>query len=105
MSEKDPSLLNGDEQPPEPARPILASYLLELEEKQRRRFPEDGKGDKVKTWCGEIDELLGGGFERGILAGISADGSEGRLVGSFHLLVDYSNVHHVNLIGSDRQLV
>lgn len=87
MIEIDHSLLNRAEQPSEPARPILASHLLELEEKQRKRFSEKAKFDRVKTKCGEVDELLGGGFERGILAGISADGSEGRLVGLFYLSV------------------
>lgn len=64
----------------EPARPILGSHLLELEEKQRNRFANSEPGQRVKTGCTEIDDLLGGGFERGILVGISADGAIGRLV-------------------------
>jgi hypothetical protein len=68
--------------PPEPefARPILASQLLDLEEKQRRRFCENGSDGRVKTGCGEIDEVLDGGFERGIVVGLSAEGNEGGLV-------------------------
>jgi hypothetical protein len=64
----------------EPARPILASQLLDLEEKQRRRFCEKGSDGRVKTGCGEIDDMLGGGFERGIVVGLSAEGNEERLV-------------------------
>lgn len=66
---------------PEPAKPILASQLLELEEKQRTRFIRDGRPEKLSTACAEIDELLGGeGVERGVVVGISADAGEGRLV-------------------------
>jgi len=69
---------------PKPATPILASQLLELEEKQRTRFTRDGKSERLGTACAEIDELLGGeGVERGIVVGISADGGEGRLVSVF----------------------
>lgn len=71
---------------PEPAKPILAVHLLEIEEKQRKRFSE--RGNRIKTGCTEIDGyVLGGGFERGITVGISGDGSDGRLVGddSVHL--------------------
>jgi hypothetical protein len=78
MIEVDHSLLNP-EPTPEPARPILASHLLELEEKQRLRFT----GGSVRTEFAGVDELLGGGFERGILVGLSAEGGEGRLVSDF----------------------
>jgi predicted ATP-dependent serine protease len=65
--------------PPEPARPILASHLLAIEEKQRKRF--SSRGERIRTGCEEIDDyMLGGGFERGILVGISTDTGEGRLV-------------------------
>ena len=65
--------------PPEPATPILASNLLALEEKQRERF--SGRGEKIGTGCGEIDDyMLRGGFERGIVVGISTEAGEGRLV-------------------------
>lgn len=76
------ALNNPDPPPPEPARPILASQLLELEQKQRKRFSEQGK-ERISTGCGEVDEILGGGCERGIVVGISAEGGEGRLVGDF----------------------
>ena len=60
-------------------RPILASHLLLLEEKQRQRF--SGRGQRIRTGCGEIDDyMLGGGCERGIVLGISAEGGESRLV-------------------------
>jgi hypothetical protein len=65
---------------PEPAKPILAVHLLEIEERQRKRFSE--RGERVRTGCAEIDGyVLGGGFERGITVGISGDGNDGRLVG------------------------
>jgi predicted ATP-dependent serine protease len=83
MIEMDHAALNNpDPPPPEPAKPILASQLLELEKKHRKRFTEQGREERISTGCGEIDEILGGGLERGILVGISAEGSEGRLVGS-----------------------
>ena len=69
--------------PPEPAKPILASQLLDLEQKQRKRFSEQGKDERISTGCGEMDEILGGGCERGIVVGISGEGGEGRLVGDF----------------------
>jgi hypothetical protein len=72
--------MNQPNQPaPEPAQPILASSLLDLEERQRRRFA--GGGARISTACAEVDEsVLGGGLERGIVLGISAEGEEGRLV-------------------------
>ncbi len=66
---------------PEPAKPILASHLLDLEKKQRLRFIEKG-GERISTGCPEIDEILDGGIERGIVLGISADDVEGKLVGT-----------------------
>jgi predicted ATP-dependent serine protease len=77
------ALNNPDPPPPEPAKPILASQLLELERKQRRRFTEQGRDEKISAGCSEIDEILGGGCERGIVVGISAEGGEGRLVRGF----------------------
>jgi hypothetical protein len=77
------ALLNPDQPPPEPAKPILASQLLELEKKQRRRFTKQGKDERISTGCGEIDEVLGGGCERGIVVGISAEGVEGLFVCAF----------------------
>ncbi|KAE9380369.1 hypothetical protein N431DRAFT_395155 [Stipitochalara longipes BDJ] len=91
---------NPDPLPPEPAKPILASQLLELEQKQRRRFTKQGKEERISTGCGEIDEILGRGCERGIVVGISAEGGEGRLI-SLHLLV---SVLLSNLDSSTRSL-
>ncbi|KAH7336213.1 hypothetical protein BKA65DRAFT_479133 [Rhexocercosporidium sp. MPI-PUGE-AT-0058] len=74
--------------PPEPALPILACHLLELEEKQRRRFVGNGRVERLSTGCAEVDEVLGGGgVERGVVLGISAsvEGREGRLL-SLNLL-------------------
>jgi hypothetical protein len=68
---------------PEPAKPILACDLLALEEKHRRKFGE--RGVTAKTGCTEMDDyVLGSGFERGIVVGLSGEGSEGRLVSASH---------------------
>ena len=63
-----------EEGQPTPAQPILASDLLESEEKQRRRFAD--KGERISSACAVLDEsVLGeGGVERGIVLGISAEG-------------------------------
>lgn len=70
----------ADQTTSDPAQPILASSLLDLEERQRRRFA--GKGERVSTGCTAVDEsvLGGGGLERGIVVGISSENLEGRLV-------------------------
>ncbi|KAL2069041.1 hypothetical protein VTL71DRAFT_15379 [Oculimacula yallundae] len=84
----DHSLLNNPpSSPPRPALPILASHLLDLEEKQRRRFTGEGRDERLSTGCKEVDEVLGAGVERGVVLGISAgaEGREGRLL-SLHLL-------------------
>ncbi|KAH6710930.1 hypothetical protein BKA61DRAFT_106528 [Leptodontidium sp. MPI-SDFR-AT-0119] len=82
-------LTNPPPPPPEPASPILASHLLELEEKQRKRFVGNGRGERLSTGCREVDEVLGGGggVERGVVLGISApvEGKEGSLL-SLNLL-------------------
>jgi hypothetical protein len=72
--------MNEEEQPLEPAEPMLASSLLDAEERQRRRFA--GKGERLSTGCTIVDDAVlgGGGLERGIVLGISADDLEGRLV-------------------------
>ncbi|TGO62050.1 hypothetical protein BOTNAR_0119g00140 [Botryotinia narcissicola] len=72
--------------PPAPAHPITADQLLELEERQRALFNEKGSGPaRIRTGCQEIDNYvlcagkgrLDGGFERGIVVGLSAaDGEE-----------------------------
>ena len=59
--------------------PILASDLLAIEEKQRKKF--SARGDRIRTGCGEIDDyILGEGCERGIVVGISAEARESRMV-------------------------
>lgn len=71
-------------EPPQPAKPILASHLLDLEEQRRRRFTRDGGPERLSSGCAEIDSLLGGdGVERGIVLGISAESEDGRLVSLF----------------------
>ncbi len=71
--------------PPEPAIPILASHLLDLEEKQRKRFVRHGRSERLSTGCKEVDELLGGGVESVVVLGVSSSSerSEGRLVSRF----------------------
>ena len=65
--------------PPESSTPIPASDLLAIEEKQRLLFSV--RGERISTGCGEIDDyMLRGGFERGIVVGISAEAAAGRLV-------------------------
>ncbi|XMA09158.1 hypothetical protein WAI453_001949 [Rhynchosporium graminicola] len=78
-------LTNAPPSPPKPALPIIASYLLDLEEKQRKRFSGKGRPERLSAGCREVDEVLGGGVERGVVLGISAgvEGKEARLVGSF----------------------
>jgi predicted ATP-dependent serine protease len=84
MIEIDHTTRNNSDQPAlEPAKPILANQLLELEKKQRKRFTENGRNERISTGCSEIDEVIGGGFERGTMVGMSAEGGEGRLVCGF----------------------
>ncbi|KAK0112968.1 hypothetical protein ONS95_014682 [Cadophora gregata] len=88
-------LANATQPPPEPALPILASHLLELEEQQQQRFTRYGRPRRLSTGCKELDDVLGGGgIERGIVLGISApvEGREGRLL-SLHLLASALLVH------------
>ena len=96
MAEIDHAALASPPPEPGPARPILASQLLDLEEKQRRRFCEKGSDGRVKTGCGEIDEVLGGGFERGIVVGLSTEGNEGRLVSDTSPLLKVLGVLHLD---------
>lgn len=44
----------------------------------------------MSTGCREVDELLGGGVERGVVLGVSSglEGSEGRLVSCFPCFFD-----------------
>ncbi|KAF7908184.1 uncharacterized protein EAF01_003939 [Botrytis porri] len=72
--------------PPESAHPITADQLLDLEERQRTLFNEKANGPaRIRTGCQEIDDYVlcagkdnsDGGFERGIVVGLSAaDGDE-----------------------------
>ena len=84
MTEKDHATPASPSPEPEAATPILASQLLGLEEKQRKKFSADGNAQRVKTGCEEVDEILGGGVERGIVVGISAEGNEGGIVSEPH---------------------
>lgn len=72
--------MNKAEQTLAPAEPMLASSLLDAEERRRRRFA--GKGERLSTGCTVVDDAVlgGGGLERGIVLGISAEDLEGRLV-------------------------
>lgn len=99
MVEIDHSTLPQPE--PEPAIPMLASTLLELEEKQRTRFTRRGLPERLGSGCEEVDEILGGGIERGIMMGISAEGIEGRLVslqGKFGMKVGSGVKHFAEII-------
>ncbi|EPE26415.1 hypothetical protein GLAREA_02328 [Glarea lozoyensis ATCC 20868] len=62
------------ESEPQPAIPITADLLLELELKQRERFG----GERVSTGCGLLDGLfdggVGGGGETGSMRGDEGDG-------------------------------
>ncbi|CZT03314.1 uncharacterized protein RAG0_10110 [Rhynchosporium agropyri] len=80
-------LTNAPPSPPKPALPIIASHLLALEEKQRKRFSGKGRPERLSAGCREVDEVLGGGVERGVVLGISAgvEDKEARLL-SLHLL-------------------
>ena len=56
---------------------MTAERLLAVEMEQRERFSEFG--ERIMTGCEEIDEVvLGGGLERGVVVGLSADASEGQ---------------------------
>ncbi len=88
-----------DRVPPEPAKPILASALLDLEMEQRRRFVRHGAPERIRTGCGGVDEILGGGFERGIVVGISAEGGEGSLVG-LHFLPGQTFIDNLSALYS-----
>lgn len=84
MIELDHSTLNAAP-PPEPAKPMTADLLLNLEIQQRRRFAGPNQEKlRVSTGCEILDELFDGGdatggrgMERGIVVGVSAEGREG----------------------------
>lgn len=72
------------EEEPQPAKPILASHLLQLEQQRRKRFTSNGRSERLSSGCAEIDVLLGGqGVERGVVVGVSGDGDDGRLVSPY----------------------
>ncbi|KAI1343617.1 hypothetical protein F5Y15DRAFT_370571 [Xylariaceae sp. FL0016] len=57
--------------PPEPAN---GATLFGLEVERRRRLARRGR---LRVGCGEVDErALGGGFERGVVVGVSAEAEE-----------------------------
>ncbi|TGO34482.1 hypothetical protein BHYA_0195g00130 [Botrytis hyacinthi] len=91
------------------AHPITADQLLELEERQRALFIEKDNGSaRIKTGCQEIDEYVlcagkdhsNGGFERGIVVGLSAadgDESTGSRVISLNLIASVL-LQHIDLV-------
>ncbi|KAF7853233.1 hypothetical protein EAF04_010735 [Stromatinia cepivora] len=97
--------------PPKSAQPITADRLLELEERQRAGSNEKNGGlGRIKTGCLEIDDYvlcankneLNGGFERGVVVGLSAaDGDESigsRLI-SLNLIASVL-LQHVDLVNA-----
>ncbi|KAF7915220.1 uncharacterized protein EAE98_011305 [Botrytis deweyae] len=94
---------------PAPAHPITADQLLELEERQRTLFNEQDNGPaRIRTGCQEIDEYVlcagkaqsNGGFERGIVVGLSAaDGDEsiGSRVITLNLIASVL-LQHIDLV-------
>ncbi|KAF7954681.1 hypothetical protein EAE96_005800 [Botrytis aclada] len=94
---------------PVPAHPITADQLLELEERQRALFNDQGNRQaRIRTGCQEIDEYVlcagkdqsNGGFERGVVVGLSAaDGDEsiGSRVISLNLIVSVL-FQHIDLV-------
>lgn len=71
------------EEEPQPAKPILASHLLQLEQQRRKKFTSNGEPERLSSGCADVDALLGAeGIERGVVVGISAEGDDGRLVSS-----------------------
>ncbi|KAB8294752.1 hypothetical protein EYC80_006714 [Monilinia laxa] len=99
--------------PQVPALAVLADQLLGREERQRARFSEGDDGlSRIKTGCLEIDNYVlcggknepDGGFERGVVVGLSAaDGNEslgGRLI-SLNLIASVL-LKHVDLVNAIR---
>lgn len=84
-----------------PAQSVTAGQLMTLEEQQRTRFIGKGCEPRIKTGCQEIDnyvlcrseDKLVGGFERGVVVGMSAaDGNESagsRLVSLYNSMFSY----------------
>ncbi|RAL59070.1 hypothetical protein DID88_008988 [Monilinia fructigena] len=113
MSKIDHSAQAEAVRPPVPALALLADQLLGLEERQRARFSEGDDGlSRIKTGCLEIDNYVlcggknesDGGFERGVVVGLSAaDGDEslgGRLI-SLNLIASVL-LQHVDLVNAVR---
>lgn len=75
--------------PPTPAKPILASTLLENLLRQHRRH-NHSNGNRVRSSFGELDDyVLQGGVERGVVVGVSGDETDGvgRLVSNFPVVL------------------
>lgn len=55
--------------------PVPAATLYDLEVSRRRRELRRSRRGPLRTGCREVDEeaLLGGGFERGSVVGVSAE--------------------------------
>ncbi|RKF62669.1 hypothetical protein OnM2_031029 [Erysiphe neolycopersici] len=66
-------------------KPIQGNYLLSLEETYAKKNLRDKTERIVNSGCLAIDDLLGGGLERGNVIGLSCEGIEGRIF-SFNLL-------------------
>ncbi|POS85935.1 hypothetical protein EPUL_004091 [Erysiphe pulchra] len=60
-------------------KPIQGSHLISLEEKYRKKNVRDDTETIVNSGCLAIDNLLGGGLERGNIIGLSCEGIEGRI--------------------------
>ncbi|THV44814.1 hypothetical protein BGAL_0574g00060, partial [Botrytis galanthina] len=94
---------------PASSHSIRADQLLELEERQRTLFNEQDNGSaRIRTGCQEIDEYVlcagkdhsNGGFERGIVVGLSAadgDESTGSRVISLNLIASVL-LQHIDLV-------
>ncbi|TEY73036.1 hypothetical protein BOTCAL_0084g00150 [Botryotinia calthae] len=112
MAEIDHTAQTEASKPPAPVHPITADQLLELEERQRALFNEkDDVPARIRTGCQEIDDYvlcagkdtLNGGFERGIVVGLSAadgDESTGSRMISLNLIASVllQNIDLVNAI-------
>jgi hypothetical protein len=93
------------EEEPQPAKPILASHLLQLEQQRRKNFTSNGGPERLSCRCAEIDALLGGeGIERGVVVGISAEGDDGRLVSSARSSRICEGVYSSRLLDPNRRM-
>lgn len=58
--------------------PVPAAVLASLERERRGRVAAKGR---CTVGCGEVDGVLLGGLERGVVVGVSSEGEFGLLVG------------------------